>query len=528
MHPWLSWIRWINPVQYGFEALLSNEFYNLQIECVAPMLVPQGPNASSQYQSCTIQGSQPGSTTVSGADYIMTAYSYTRAHLWRNVGIIIAFWIFFVIMTAIGMEFQKPNAGGGAVTVFKRRQAPDSVTKAIEANDTPHDEEKGESNTTTPPVDKETATLHSEENPKGVAANETVFTFQNVNYTIPSEDGERQLLQSVNGYVRPGRLTALMGASGAGKTTLLNTLAQRINFGVVSGDFLVDGNPLPKSFQRSTGFAEQMDIHEPTATVREAFRFSALLRQPKEVPTEEKYEYVERIIDLLEMRDIAGATIGRIGEGLNQEQRKRVTIGVELASKPELLLFLDEPTSGLDSQAAYNIVRFLRKLANAGQAILCTIHQPSAVLFEEFDELLLLKSGGRVVYHGPLGKDSRHMIDYFEHNGAKKCPKSMNPAEYMLEAIGAGDPNYKGNDWGDTWENSNDSQERAKEIQILIEERRMATSSRATKDDREFAMPLSTQIIAVVKRCFTSYWRTPEYMVGKFALHVITGKSLNL
>lgn len=92
-----------------------------------------------------------------------------------------------------------------------------------------------------------------------------------------------------------------------------------------------------------------MDVHEPTATVREALRFSALLRQPREVPTEEKYSYVESIIDLLEMRDIAGATIGTIGVGLNQEQRKRLTIGVELASKPELLFFLDEPTSGLDS-----------------------------------------------------------------------------------------------------------------------------------------------------------------------------------
>jgi ATP-binding cassette subfamily G (WHITE) protein 2 (SNQ2) len=166
-----------------------------------------------------------------------------------------------------------------------------------------------------------------------------------------------------------------MGASGAGKTTLLNTLAQRINFGVVGGDFLVDGSPLPASFQRSAGFAEQMDVHESTATVREALRFSAKLRQPKEVPLEEKYAYVETIIDLLEMRDIAGAAIGTTGSGLNQEQRKRVTIGVELASKPELLMFLDEPTSGLDSGAAFNIVRFLRKLADAGQV--CTIHSNS-------------------------------------------------------------------------------------------------------------------------------------------------------
>lgn len=231
------------------------------------------------------------------------------------------------------------------------------------------------------------------------------------------------------------------------KTTLLNVLAQRASTGIVTGDFLINGRyaslsyhslsvqlltrsrVLPKSFQRATGFAEQMDVHEPTATVRESLRFSARLRQPPEVPLQEKYDYCEKIIDLLEMRSIAGATIGSGGSGLNQEQRKLLTIAVELASKPELLLFLDEPTSGLDSLAAFNIVRFLRRLADAGQAVLCTIHQPSAVLFEQFDDLLLLKSGGRVVYHGDLGSDSRTLINYFESNGGKTCPKDANPAE---------------------------------------------------------------------------------------------------
>ena len=106
-----------------------------------------------------------------------------------------------------------------------------------------------------------------------------------------------------------------------------------------------------------------------------------------------------------------------------------MTIAVELASKPDLLLFLDEPTSGLDSLAAFNIVRFLRKLANAGQAVLCTIHQPSAVLFEQFDDLLLLQYGGRVVYHGELGPDSTTLLDYFEQKGGKPCPPDANPAE---------------------------------------------------------------------------------------------------
>ena len=303
----------------------------------------------------------------------------------------------------------------------------------------------------------------------------------------------------------------------------MNALAQRINFGTISGEFLVDGRPLPRSFQRATGFAEQMDVHEPTATIREALQFSALLRQPREVPREEKMAYCETIIHLLEMDDIAGAIIGKVGEGLNQEQRKRLTIGVELASKPELLMFLDEPTSGLDSGAAFNIVRFLRKLADAGQAVLCTIHQPSAVLFEHFDELLLLQSGGRVVYHGPLGEDSEQMIKYFESNGAEKCSPNANPAEYMLEVIGAGDPNYHGKDWGDVWAQSSEHDARSREIAGMIEQRQSVEPSASLGDNRDYAAPLSQQTTAVVKRSFVSLWRTPNYIVGKFFLHIITG-----
>ncbi|KAI9709653.1 MAG: hypothetical protein M1812_007631 [Candelaria pacifica] len=522
MHPWFKWLIWINPVQYGFEALMANEFYNLEIQCEPPYLVPQGPSAMPQYQSCLIQGSQPGQTSVNGADYIRTAFTYSRAHLWRNIGIIFGFWIFFVLITAIGMEIQKPNKGGGAVTIFKRGQVPKSVEKAMDQGGIPHDEEAGEKQAGKL-SDEETSGSDTEKNDVALARNETVFTYTNVNYTIPYQGGERKLLQDVQGFVRPGKLTALMGASGAGKTTLLNTLAQRINFGVVSGDFLVDGRSLPKSFQRATGFAEQQDVHEPTATIRESLRFSALLRQPREVPTQEKYDYCEKIIDLLEMRDIAGAAIGTSGAGLNQEQRKRVTIGVELASKPELLMFLDEPTSGLDSGAAFNIIRFLRKLADNGQAILCTIHQPSSVLFEYFDELLLLKSGGRVVFHGELGGGSRGLIDYFESNGAKKCPPSANPAEYMLEAIGAGDPNYHGKDWGDVWASSPQHAERSKEIQSMISQRRNASTTGKTSDDREYAMPLGTQVVTVVRRSFVAYWRSPDYIIGKFMLHIVTG-----
>tara|TARA_R110002003_G_scaffold357_5_gene19117 strand:- start:4659 stop:8123 length:3465 start_codon:yes stop_codon:yes gene_type:complete len=520
MHPWFSWLRWINPIQYGFEGLLVNEFAGLEIQCTPPYIVPQIPGAQEQYQSCALQGNQPGSLTVQGSDYLQVAFQYSRSHLWRNFGFICAFFIFFVALTAFGMEIQKPNKGGGAVTIYKRGQVPKAVEKEMETKSLPNDEENGKTETVS---EKQSSSDNDEKTVDGVAKNETIFTFQNINYTIPYEKGERTLLDGVQGFVRPGQLTALMGASGAGKTTLLNTLAQRINFGVVRGDFLVDGKTLPSSFQRSTGFAEQMDVHESTATVREALQFSARLRQPKETPLQEKYDYVETIIDLLEMRNIAGAAIGVSGNGLNQEQRKRLTIGVELASKPELLLFLDEPTSGLDSGAAFNIVRFLRKLADAGQAILCTIHQPSAVLFEHFDQLLLLKSGGRTVYFGELGHDSQTMIEYFQRNGAKKCPPKENPAEYMLEAIGAGNPDYKGQDWGDVWQKSEENNKLDNEIQDIIKKRREADKNKEATDDRQYAMPYPQQWLAVVRRSFVAIWRDPEYVLGVTMLHVFTG-----
>lgn len=114
------------------------------------------------------------------------------------------------------------------------------------------------------------------------------------------------------------------------------------------------------------------------------------------------------------------------------------------------------------------------------------------------------------------------MIQYFEKNGAPKCPKDKNPAEYMLEAIGAGDPNRKEKDWGEVWANSEEHNERTREIEQLIEERRSKADA-TTEDNREFAMPWTTQVFAVVKRTFVAYWRTPQYIIGKFALHIFTG-----
>ena len=117
-----------------------------------------------------------------------------------------------------------------------------------------------------------------------------------------------------------------MGESGAGKTTLLNVLAQRTSVGVVRGDFFVNGNPLPKSFQADTGYCQQQDVHLAQHTVREALQFSAMLRQPRETPAADRLAYVETVIELLEMQSFAEAIVGDVGEGLNVEQLSLIHI----------------------------------------------------------------------------------------------------------------------------------------------------------------------------------------------------------
>ena len=117
--------------------------------------------------------------------------------------------------------------------------------------------------------------------------------------------------------------------------------------------------------------------------------------------------------------------------------------------------------------SAWNLVRFLRKLADQGQAILCTIHQPSSLLFESFDRLLLLEKGGETVYFGEIGQDSGVIREYFGRHGAH-CPSNVNPAEYMLEAIGAGvTPRVGDRDWKDTWLESTEFVKMKEEIATI-------------------------------------------------------------
>ncbi|PYH86260.1 hypothetical protein BO82DRAFT_428710 [Aspergillus uvarum CBS 121591] len=509
MHPWFGWIYWINPLAYGFDALLSNEFHGKVIPCVGTNLVPSGAGYDGTgHQSCAgVGGAVPGQTYVTGDAYL-ASMSYSHSHVWRNFGILWAWWALFAVATIIATTKWKAPGESGASLLIPRERLQDHH-QVVRNDEEAQGMEKGKT-----PSDE--GSQSEEDIDKQLVRNTSVFTWKDLKYTVKTPSGDRVLLDNVYGWVKPGMLGALMGSSGAGKTTLLDVLAQRKTEGTIQGSIMVDGRPLPVSFQRSAGYCEQLDVHEPFATVREALEFSALLRQPREVPPEEKLKYVTTIIELLELHDIADTMIGRVGAGLSVEQRKRVTIGVELVSKPSILIFLDEPTSGLDGQSAYNTVRFLRKLADVGQAVLVTIHQPSAQLFAEFDTLLLLAKGGKMVYFGDIGDNGQTVKSYFARYGAP-CPPETNPAEHMIDVVSGA--LSQGRDWNQVWRESPEHSKAVSELDSIVSD--AASKPPGTVDDgHEFAMPLWKQILIVTKRSCVAVYRNTDYVNNKLALHV--------
>ncbi|KAG7407957.1 Brefeldin A resistance protein [Fusarium oxysporum f. sp. raphani] len=498
------------------DALLSNEFHGKIIPCVGNSLVPSGPDFNDgAHQACAgVGGAKVGQNFVTGDDYL-ASLSYGHDHLWRNFGIIWAWWVLFVIITVYFTTKWHASSEDGPSLVIPRENA--HITAALRQSDE-EGQTKGEKKVT----DSRDGGVVSgdDSDSSGVSdnlvRNTSVFTWKNLTYTVKTPTGDRTLLDNVQGWVKPGMLGALMGASGAGKTTLLDVLAQRKTEGTITGSIMVDGRPLPVSFQRSAGYCEQLDVHEPYATVREALEFSALLRQSRDTPREEKLKYVGTIIDLLELHDLADTLIGQVGAGLSVEQRKRVTIGVELVSKPSILIFLDEPTSGLDGQSAYNTVRFLRKLADVGQAILVTIHQPSAQLFSQFDTLLLLAKGGKTVYFGEIGEHGKTVTGYFGRYGAP-CPQDVNPAEHMIDVVSG--HLSQGKDWNNVWLSSPEHDAVEKELEHIITD--AASKPPVTTDDgHEFAITLWEQTKLVTHRMNIALYRNTDYINNKFALHV--------
>ncbi|KAI2467417.1 ABC drug exporter AbcA [Annulohypoxylon bovei var. microspora] len=525
MKPWLGWFWRINPLGYTYGGLLINETRDRLFPCST--MIPSGPSYAGINNSdkiCTVVGSDTGQEYVEGSTYTALKYEYYANQLWRNFGILLAMLVAFFIAHLLASEYISAQPSKGEVLIFRHAR---SVKEPLEEDEDPSvvvatsEEVKQAENSD----NVESAQIEAAGPTPPIPRQVGMFHWVDLNYEIKTQNNTRQILRDIHGWVQPGTLTALMGVTGAGKTSLLNVLADRATVGTVSGEIFVDRHARDASFRRKVGYVQQEDIHLATATVREALQFSALLRQPESTPKEEKLAYVESVLDMLDMQLYADAVVGVPGEGLNVEQRKRLTIAVEMVAKPELLLFLDEPTSGLDSQTAWSICTLLRKLADNGQTILCTIHQPSSQIFRMFDRLLLLDKGGTTLYFGDIGHDAATLIDYFVGNGAPTCHPGENPAEWMLEVTGNlpksdTQHNDETSRWSEKWDLSPHKREVLRQLTELKPDLTLAKPLLSTADSngREYAVSLFQQMIIVSKRIFQDQWRDPAYLISKIAL----------
>ncbi|KAG6618940.1 Pleiotropic drug resistance protein ABC Superfamily [Phytophthora cinnamomi] len=487
---WLIWLHWISPMSWALRALSINQYRAASFN----VCVYGGVDYCTQYNGLTM------------GEYYLQMFDIQTDTAWVAYGVIyaVAVYVVFMILSFLALEYIRyetpENVDVSEAQVNDEAYALLATPKSKNGTgevilDLPHKHEKN-----FVPV---------------------TVAFQDLHYFVPNPKNPKEqleLLKGIDGYALPGSVTALMGSSGAGKTTLMDVIAGRKTGGKITGKILLNGyEATDLAIRRSTGYCEQMDIHSEAATIREALTFSSFLRQDASISDEKKIDSVNECIELLGLEDIADQII----RGSSVEQMKRLTIGVELAAQPSVI-FLDEPTSGLDARSAKIIMDGVRKVADSGRTIICTIHQPSAEVFYLFDSLLLLKRGGETVFYGDLGENCRNLIDYFENiPGVAPLPVGYNPATWMLECIGAGVSNSAADnmDFVSYFKNSS----YCARLQAALSKEGVTTPSPDYPElvfGKKRAASSATQMKFLVQRFYDMYWRTSSYNLTRLVISV--------
>ncbi|KAJ9692524.1 hypothetical protein PVL29_011532 [Vitis rotundifolia] len=512
---WWIWGYWSSPLMYAQNAIVVNEFLG----------------KSWSKNSSTDSTESLGVAVLKSRGFFTEAYWY-----WIGAGALLGFIFVFNFCYTVALTylnaFEKPQAviteesdnakTGGKIELSSHRQGSIDQTASTERR-----EEIGRSiSSTSSSVRAEAIAEARRNNKRGMVLpfQPLSITFDDIRYSVdmPEEmksqgvlEDRLELLKGVSGAFRPGVLTALMGVSGAGKTTLMDVLAGRKTGGYIEGNINISGYPKKQeTFARISGYCEQNDIHSPHVTIHESLLYSAWLRLPADVDSKTRKMFIEEVMELVELTPLKDSLVGLPGvNGLSTEQRKRLTIAVELVANPSII-FMDEPTSGLDARAAAIVMRTVRNTVDTGRTVVCTIHQPSIDIFEAFDELLLLKRGGEEIYVGPLGRHSSHLIKYFEGiEGVSKIKDGYNPATWMLEVTTSAQEFLLGVDFTEIYKNS-DLYRRNKDL--IKELSQPAPGSKDLYFPTQYSQSFFTQCMACLWKQRKSYWRNPPYTAVRF------------
>ncbi|CAN4076594.1 unnamed protein product [Withania somnifera] len=470
---WLIWGYWISPMMYAQNAIAVNEFLGKSWAHVPPK--------------------STGTETL-GVSFLKSRGIFPEARwYWIGAGALLGYVLLFNFLFTVALAYL--NQKGNDVRPSASSRSMSSRVGSVTETD----------------LNKRRGMI--------LPFEPLAITFDDIRYAVnmPQEmkaqgfiEDRLELLKGVSGAFRPGVLTALMGVSGAGKTTLMDVLAGRKTGGYIEGTISISGYlKKQETFARIAGYCEQTDIHSPHVTVYESLQYSAWLRLPREVDTDTRKMFIEEVMELVELTPLGEALVGLPGvNGLSTEQRKRLTVAVELVANPSII-FMDEPTSGLDARAAAIVMRTVRNTVDTGRTVVCTIHQPSIDIFDAFDELLLLKRGGEEIYVGPLGRHSSHLIRYFEGiDGVPKIKDGYNPATWMLEITSVAQEAALGIDFTELYKNS----ELYRRNKALIKE--LSVPVPGSKDlyfQTKYSQSFFTQCVACFWKQHCSYWRNPPY-----------------
>ncbi|XP_062172265.1 pleiotropic drug resistance protein 2-like isoform X2 [Alnus glutinosa] len=497
---WMIWGYYISPMMYGQNAIAINEFLD------------------DRWSTPIVNSSQPtvGKTLLKERGLFTEEYWY-----WICIAALFGFSLLFNLLFIAALTILKPLSDTKVVILddefeSKPKQQLESDLEGIDMQ-----------------VRNVQGTVNSVQAKRGMVLpfQPLSLAFNHVNYYVDMpvemksqgvDETRLQLLRDVSGAFQPGILTALVGVSGAGKTTLMDVLAGRKTDGYIEGSISISGYPKNQAtFARVSGYCEQNDIHSPYVTVYESLVYSAWLRLASNVKKETRKMFVDEVTELVELNSLRNALVGLPGiDGLSTEQRKRLTIAVELVANPSII-FMDEPTSGLDARAAAIVMRTVRNTVDTGRTVVCTIHQPSIDIFESFDELFLMKRGGLAIYAGPLGLHSHKLVEYFEAiPGVSKINKGYNPATWMLDVSSTAIEAQLDIDFAEVYANS----DLYRRNQELIKE--LSTPQLGSEDlyfPTQYSQSFITQCIACFWKQHWSYWRNSQYNAIRFFMTIVIG-----